>query len=133
MLFIFMTNTVGVGIVIGPTSALYGSSARGGTSFGDRVDIRVRAPWFHERSHGLSSQVAPGIGRYLLDEPATTDRYTVHVIETIDLGGGSNERITAGRQWVDGTTATVLGDSSVGETHRRYDRMQSFEAIHLEG
>ncbi|MDB4942396.1 MAG: TonB-dependent receptor [Labilithrix sp.] len=106
---------------------LLGPSA--GTSLGERVDVRVRARWLHDTSDGLSSQVAPGLGRYLVDQPATTDRFTVHVVETVDLGRGSNLRLTLGRQWVDGTTAAVQRGSSVGETHERSQRMQSLEGI----
>lgn len=112
-----------------PATSRFMLGARAGTALGKGVDLRVRARWFRDRLDGLSSQLAPGIGRYLLDQPNDTDRYTLHVIESIDLGKGSNLRLTMGRQWIDNTTAQTQQGSVVGERHDRHDRMQSFEAV----
>lgn len=103
--------------------------ARGGLTVTKRVDVRVRARWFRDRQDGLSSQLVPGLDRYLVDQPNDTDRYTLHVIENVDLGRGSNLRLTMGRQWIDNTTAQNQRGSLVGERHDRHDRMHSFEAI----
>ncbi|MBX3204513.1 MAG: TonB-dependent receptor [Labilithrix sp.] len=112
-----------------PETSRFMLGARGGTSLAKGVDLRVRARWFRDRLDGLSSRVAPGIGRYLVDQPNHTDRYTLHVIENIDLGKGSRLRLTMGRQWIDNTTAQNQQRSPVGERHDRYHRMQSFEAV----
>jgi len=103
--------------------------ARAGTSLTKAIDLRVRARWLHDRSDGLTSRIAPGLGRFLIDQPAETNRYTLHVIETISLGPGSSLRFTFGRQWIDNKTATIQRSSPVGDTRERGQRMQSFEAI----
>jgi outer membrane receptor for ferrienterochelin and colicins len=112
-----------------PETSRFMLGARAGTSLTRAIDFRIRARWFHDRSDGLSSRVAPGSGLYLLDQPAETDRYTLHFIETIDLGRGSSLRFTMGRQWIDNETRTVQRGSPVGDRRERGQRMQSFEAI----
>lgn len=103
--------------------------ARAGTSIAKGVDLRVRARWFRDRLDGLSSNVAPGLGRYLVDQPNDTDRFTLHVIETFALGKDANLRLTVGRQWIDNTTASIQQGSRVGEAHDRHHRMHSLEAV----
>lgn len=112
-----------------PETSRFMLGARAGTRLTKAVDVRVRARWFHDSLDGLSSKVAPGIGRYVIDEPNDTDRFTLHVIETIDLGKGSSLRLTLGRQWIDNTTASIQRGSVVGDRHERRDRMQSIEAV----
>lgn len=112
-----------------PKASRFMLGARGGATLSRRVDVRVRARWFRDRLDGLSSKVAPGLGRYLIEEPNDTDRYTLHVVERLDLGRGSSLRLTLGRQWVDNTTAQRQQGSPVGERHDRYNRMHSAEAI----
>lgn len=102
---------------------------RAGTKLTDRVDVRVRGRWFRDRTDGLESQLAPGLGRYLIDLPQQTDRYTLHFIETLDLGKGSNLRLTLGRQQFDNETSKDRRASPLDETRRRDHRMQSAEAI----
>lgn len=112
-----------------PDRSRFMLGARGGTSVTERIDVRVRARWLNDRSDGLTSRLVPGLGRFLVDQPAETDRYTLHVIETIDLGHGSSLRITLGRQWIDNTTATVQRGSPIGDFRERGQRMQSIEGI----
>lgn len=102
---------------------------RAGARVSENVDVRVRARWFRDTLDGRSSQLAPGLGRYQLDEPNDTDRYTLHVIEEAKLGRGVRLRLTMGRQWIDNTTASIQHGSPVGERHDRYNRMQSIEGI----
>ncbi|WP_394832475.1 TonB-dependent receptor [Pendulispora rubella] len=102
---------------------------RAGTSLTKRIDLRVRARWLHDKSDGLRSEETPGLGRYLIDLPADTHRYTLHVIETIDLGRGSNLRLTLGRQWTDNETSNDRRNSPVDQLRDRHQRMQSFEAV----
>ncbi len=124
-----VAHTPGVPDLQIPERSRFMLGARAGTSLTKAIDVRVRARWFHDRSDGLTSRVAPGLGRFLIDQPAETDRYTLHVIETIDLGKGSSLRFTLGRQWIDTTTATVQRGSPVGDLRERGQRMQSFEAV----
>jgi outer membrane receptor for ferrienterochelin and colicins len=112
-----------------PEASRFMLGARGGAKLSRRVDVRVRARWFRDRLDGLSSKLAPALGRYLIEEPNDTDRYTLHVVERLDLGGGSSLRLTLGRQWVDNTTAQRQQGSPVGERHDRSNRMHSAEVV----
>ncbi len=103
---------------------------RAGTSLTERMDVRVRARQFRDSSQGLETQAAPGLGRFTIDTPSVTDRYTLHVIHTTRFGSeGSNLRLTMGRQWFDNYTARDRRDSPIDERHDRTQRMQSFEGV----
>ncbi|HSO34073.1 MAG TPA: TonB-dependent receptor, partial [Labilithrix sp.] len=103
---------------------------RAGTSLTPRMDVRIRARQFRDRSDGLETQTAPGLGRFIIDTPSQTDRYTLHLIQTTRFGSeGSNLRLTLGRQWFDNFTARDRRDSPIDERHDRTQRMQSFEAV----
>lgn len=112
-----------------PETARSMIGARAGARLSEDIDLRVRARWFHDSLSGLSTRLAPGLGRYQVDEPNDTDRYTLHAIEEIRLGHGIRLRLTLGRQWIDNTTASIQHGSSIGERHDRYDRMQSVEGV----
>jgi outer membrane receptor for ferrienterochelin and colicins len=102
---------------------------RAGTSLTENMEVKIRARQFRDRTDGLESQTVPGLGRFLYDTPAETDRYTLHVIHITRLDTkGSNLRLTMGRQWFDNTSARDLRDSPIDERHDRTQRMQSFEA-----
>lgn len=103
---------------------------RAGTSLTPEMDVRIRARQFRDRTDGLETQTAPGLGRFVIDTPAQTDRYTLHVIHTTRIGtSGSNLRLSLGRQWFDNFTARDRRDSPIDERHDRTQRMQSFEAV----
>lgn len=103
---------------------------RGGLRLSESMDVRVRARAFRDRQDGLSSEQRPGLDRFLIDTPAETNRYTLHVIHVTRFGSeGSNLRITMGRQQFDNFTARDRRDSPIDDRHDRDHRMQSFEAI----
>ena len=103
---------------------------RAGTSLTPEMDVRIRARQFRDRTDGLETQTAPGLGRFIIDTPAQTDRYTLHVIHTTRVGSrGSNLRLSMGRQWFDNFTARDRRDSPIDERHDRTQRMQSFEGV----
>ncbi|WP_394826465.1 TonB-dependent receptor plug domain-containing protein [Pendulispora albinea] len=112
-----------------PDTARHMVGLRAGTALSKRIDLRVRARWLHDRLDGLRSEQAPGLGRYLIDLPEETHRYTLHVIESIDLGKGSNLRITLGRQWSDNETADDRRNSPIDQIRDRHQRMHSIEAV----
>lgn len=102
---------------------------RAGTTIAEGVDVRVRGRWLRDRLDGLESTLVPGLGRYITDRPEETNRYTLHVIETVKLRGGSNLRFTMGRQWIEGRTIQDRRGSPVDEMRERHHRMNSFEGI----
>lgn len=102
---------------------------RAGFQLAPRIDIRIRARWLRDRLDGVSSTIAPGLGRFVVDLPEETNRRTLHLIETIDLGKGSNLRLTLGRQWIDGESGTDRRDSPVDQNRTRRHRMSSAELI----
>jgi outer membrane receptor for ferrienterochelin and colicins len=102
---------------------------RGGARISPEMDFRVRMRAFRDRLDGLETQLAPGLGRYTIDTPAQTDRYTFHLIHVTKLSAGSSLRLTMGRQWFDNFTARDRRDSPIDERHDRTHRMQSFEGV----
>jgi outer membrane receptor for ferrienterochelin and colicins len=102
---------------------------RAGTSLTPDMDVRVRARAFRDRLDGLESQTAPGLGRFLVDLPEQTDRYTLHVIHVTRFGKGSSLRLTLGRQQFDNFTSKDRRDSPIDERRDRTQRMQSFEGV----
>jgi outer membrane receptor for ferrienterochelin and colicins len=102
---------------------------RGGLRLSPEMDVRVRARMFRDRQDGLETRSVPGLGRYTIEDPAETDRYTLHVIHVTKLGGGSNLRLTMGRQWFDNFSAKEYRGSPIFERRDRTHRMQSLESI----
>ena len=103
---------------------------RAGTRLSPEMDIRIRARSFRDRTDGLETQTAPGLGRFTIDTPSQTDRYTFHVIHVTKIGSkGSNLRLTMGRQAFENFTARDRRDSPIDEQHDRRHRMQSFEGV----
>jgi len=100
---------------------------RAGAPLGDRAEVRVRARWLHDDQEGLETQQIPGLGAYLIDLPEETDRVSIHLAESVDLGGGSNLRIGAGRQWAHRLSRRDRRDSPVDEERERSGTLQSFE------
>lgn len=102
---------------------------RGGFALTDDMDVRIRARAFRDRTDGIESSVAPGLGRFVTDLPTQTDRYTLHLIHVTRFGKYSNLRLTLGRQQFDNFTGKDRRDSPIDEQRDRDHRMQSFEAI----
>jgi outer membrane receptor for ferrienterochelin and colicins len=63
------------------------------------------------------------------DLPSHTRRLAVHVVERIDLGGGSNLRVTVGEQAVFGEALKDRRRSVVDEVRSRRHGMQSLEGV----
>jgi outer membrane receptor for ferrienterochelin and colicins len=102
---------------------------RTGARLNDAMDIRVRARIFRDRQDGVSSSLAPGLGRFITDNPTQTDRYTLHVIHVTKFRRGANLRLTLGRQEFDNFTANEQRNSPIDERHDRTQRLQSLEAV----
>lgn len=106
---------------------------RGGTDLSDRVSVRLRLRAFRDRVNGLESQETPGLGRFLIDLPEATNRYTAHLIEEIKLAKTSSLRITLGHQRSENETKKDRRDSPLDEIRKRSHRMQSVETILTHG
>lgn len=102
---------------------------RAGATLGKGIDVRLRARWIHDEQNGVEQKVWPVLGAYLYDLPEVTDRVTLHLAETIDLGGGSNLRLAAGRQWALRTSGRDLRGSPDEELRERSGALHSYEAI----
>lgn len=101
---------------------------RAGAKVLPRVDVRVRARYFDDLTTGLETTVTPGLGnRFFTDLPTRTRRLTFHVIENVDLGGGSSLRLTLGKQAAFGDATKDRRDSPVDESRLRNHGMQSVE------
>ncbi|WP_437803731.1 TonB-dependent receptor plug domain-containing protein [Sorangium sp. So ce693] len=102
---------------------------RAGATLGKGIDVRLRARWIHDEQNGVEQKVWPVLGAYLYDLPEVTDRVTLHLAETIDLGGGSNLRLAAGRQWALRASGRDLRGSPDEEQRERSGALHSYEAI----
>jgi len=103
--------------------------ARAGAKVGERITLQARGRWIHNASEGLTEERVPGLGAYLIDLPSSADRFTLHLMQTIDLGGGSNLRMTLGKQWANAETVKDRRDSIADERRARQGEMQSFESV----
>ncbi len=113
-----------------PANERYMVGARGGFRMTENMDVRARVRVFHDRFDGVETSNAPGLGRYVIDDPEVTNRYTVHVIHNTRLDSkGSSLRLTLGKQWYDNFTEQQYRNSPIFTRHDRAERMQSFEAV----
>jgi outer membrane receptor for ferrienterochelin and colicins len=112
-----------------PDSARRLLGLRAGAKLGDTIELRVRGRWIHDDLMGLESKVVPGLGTYVTDLPETTDRFTLHLMQSISLGEGSDLKLMLGRQQFEGETRKDLRNSDAGELRVRSDVMHSFEAV----
>ncbi|KYF70708.1 TonB-dependent receptor, partial [Sorangium cellulosum] len=112
-----------------PDRAQHLVGLRAGAALGRGIDVRLRARWIHDEQDGLEQLVRPGLRPYLFDLPEVTDRVTLHLTETIDLGGGSNLRLAAGRQWAFRSSGRDLRGSPLSELRERSGTLQSYEAV----
>ncbi|WP_437786908.1 TonB-dependent receptor plug domain-containing protein [Sorangium sp. So ce1097] len=113
-----------------PERAQHLVGLRAGAALGRGIDVRLRARWIHDEQDGIEQlDELPGLRPYLVDLPEVTDRVTLHLTETIDLGGGSNLRLAAGRQWALRTSGRDLRGSPLAEERERSGTLQSYEAI----
>lgn len=99
---------------------------RSGKKLG-RVEVVAKGRWLRDHSDGLTSEDVPGLGRYFIDLPETTDRFAVQLIERLDLGRGSSLQFSGARQWVENESKRDRQNSPVDETRFRSQRLTSFE------
>ncbi|WP_437321801.1 TonB-dependent receptor plug domain-containing protein [Sorangium sp. So ce385] len=113
-----------------PERAQHLVGLRAGAALGRGIDVRLRARWIHDEQDGIEQPPPlPGLGVYRIDVPEVTDRFTLHLTETLDLGGGSSLRLAAGRQWAYRTSERNLRGSPRSELRDRTGSLQSYEAI----
>ncbi|WP_437312127.1 TonB-dependent receptor plug domain-containing protein [Sorangium sp. So ce388] len=113
-----------------PERAQHLVGLRAGAALGRGIDVRLRARWIHDEQDGIEQPpTLPGLRPYIYDVPEVTNRVTLHLTETLDLGGGSNLRLAAGRQWAFRTSGRDQRGSDVAELRERSGTLQSYEAI----
>jgi outer membrane receptor for ferrienterochelin and colicins len=105
------------------------AGVRAGLRLGEHVTVQARGRWTREASSGRHDQVVPGLGSFRIDVPAKTDRLAVNLVETLELGGGSSVRFSAGRQWARDSSKQDRWGSPLDQTRERSDVMSSFESI----
>ncbi len=111
-----------------PDSARSLVGVRAGTSLTDDADVQVRARWLRQNQEGLRSQEYPGLGRYVISEPSTTDRVALHLQELVRFGRGSSLRLSLGRQWSRRVSSSAPEGSPVGQEQHKSQGLQSLEA-----
>ncbi|WP_153819582.1 TonB-dependent receptor plug domain-containing protein [Polyangium spumosum] len=101
---------------------------RVGGKLGRRMRLQGRMRWIHDASEGRQSQVVPGLGTYRIDLPQRTDRFTLHLVELVELGRGSSLRLALGQQWAFDTTRKDRFESPLDESRDRRASLSSLEA-----
>jgi outer membrane receptor for ferrienterochelin and colicins len=102
---------------------------RAGTKPRRDLELRLRARWVRDRSDGLESQQVPGLGTYVADRPQITDRFTLRVQETLELGAGNRLDFSLSRNWFLDDVRRDRRDSPLDEVRDRYLENQGMEAI----
>ncbi|MFT3774939.1 MAG: TonB-dependent receptor [Minicystis sp.] len=112
-----------------PSLAQHLLGLRAGLRLGERITVQARARWIRDVSEGRREQIVPGLGSYRIDTPERTDRLALHLLQTIDLGGGSSLRITAARQWAFNEARQDRFESPLDEIRNRSTVLSSVEAV----
>lgn len=105
-----------------------GAGLRAGTRLARGATVTARVRFAREHEQGLQTQDVPGLGRYTMDLPATSDRLNARVREVIALDGGHEITLSAGKQWFWNTSVKDRRDSPVDESRERAHTMHSLEA-----
>ncbi len=102
---------------------------RAGTRPTKHVELKLRARWVRDKSDGLESQDAPGLGVYVLDLPEVTDRVLLRAQETLELSGGTRVDFSVARNWYFDDTKRDRRHSPLDELRHRELSNQGLEAI----
>ena len=92
-----------------------------------RVDVRLKARVAHDRNDGVTTELVPGLGTYVIDTPETTDRVTLSALETLDLGHGSHVDFSLAQSFFRGESLRDRRNSPVDERRRSAVDLRSFE------
>ncbi|MEZ4313197.1 MAG: TonB-dependent receptor [Polyangiaceae bacterium] len=101
---------------------------RAGTSLSSRLHVTARARFAREREDGLQTQEVPGLGRYITELPATTDRLNLRLRQTLSLDGGHELSLSLAKQWFWSASVSDRRDSPVDALRARQHTMHSIEA-----
>lgn len=93
-------------------------------------EARVTLRWLHDESDGLRSQEVPGLGRFLVDLPSTTDRIVVRATGRVDITEHTSVQGSVATQRFFDESITDRRDSPLDETR---DRRHSLSSAELTG
>jgi outer membrane receptor for ferrienterochelin and colicins len=96
---------------------------------GQRLDSLVSGSWTREHTEGLTTTEVPGLGRYSIALPETTDRISLSNVERLRWPGGSQLQSSLGVQWFAGNSARDRQDSPLDERRTRVQSLLSGELV----
>ncbi|HVY28988.1 MAG TPA: TonB-dependent receptor [Polyangiaceae bacterium] len=102
---------------------------RAGTKLARNVELKLRGRWVRDRSDGLESEDVPGLGRFLIDLPDTTDRFLLRAQETVLLAGGSRIDFSLARSWYIDESRRDRRNSPLDELRKKELSNQGLEGI----
>jgi outer membrane receptor for ferrienterochelin and colicins len=102
---------------------------RAGTRPARGIELKLRARWVRDRSDGLSSELAPGLGTYISDLPEVTHRVLLRAQETLELASGTRLDFSVARSWYFDDSRRDRRDSPLDEQRTRRLSNQALEAI----
>lgn len=105
-----------------------GVGLRAGAQITKEASVTARVRFAREQERGIQSQEVPGLGRFVMDLPATSDRLNVRLREAITLEGGHEVTLSVGKQWFWNTSGKDRRGSPVDELRTRAHTMHSAEA-----
>jgi outer membrane receptor for ferrienterochelin and colicins len=94
-----------------------------------QMELKLRGRWVRDRSDGLESQDVPGLSRFVLDLPDTTDRFLLRAQETLELSGGTRVDFSLARNWYFDESRRDRRNSPLDELRKKELSNQGLEGI----
>lgn len=109
-----------------PLTTRASATVRGGVSPIPEMDLAATFRWSRESSVGLLSQDVPGLGRYFLDVPEDSDRFTVRLEEHSKIGVAKID-VSLSKQWFNLDSVKDRRESPIDESRNRFYTQHAME------
>lgn len=99
---------------------------RGGFSPQKNIDLDATFRWSRQATVGLETEEVPGLGRFFIELPETSDRFSVRLHEAATVGVAKID-VSLSKQWFVLDSVKDRVDSPIDETRTRRYSMHSLE------
>lgn len=101
---------------------------RAGTQIAPGANFTARIRFARDRQDGLQLLDVPLLGRYVIDLPETSDRFSVRLRQSVTISPSHQINISLAKQWFWNSAGLDRRDSTVDDLRARYHTMHSAEA-----